>query len=290
MLIGNINISDLVNVVWILILLSFFFPFIMRRILTGQRMATIRVMEKKRQSRVITMIHRQETMSFLGIPIARYIDIEDSEAVLRAIRLTPPEMPIDLVLHTPGGLVLASEQIACALKRHTGKVTVFIPHYAMSGGTLVALSAKEIVLDNNAVLGPVDPQLGGQQNYYPASSILKALETPNPNRDDHILILGDVARKAIDQVYNTVFNLLLEQHGKEKAAELAKTLSEGRWTHDYPIDFEQAKDLGLPVNDQVPKEIYDLMELYPQAGQRRPSVEFIPVPYLPPRSPGKGHR
>ncbi|VVB94947.1 Serine dehydrogenase proteinase [uncultured archaeon] len=290
MQIGNINISDLLNVVWILILLSFFIPFMQRRILTGQRMATIRVMEKKRQSRVITMIHRQETMSFLGIPIARYIDIEDSEAVLRAIRLTPPEMPIDLVLHTPGGLVLAAEQIACALKRHAGKVTVFIPHYAMSGGTLVALSADEIVLDNNAVLGPVDPQLGGQQSYYPAASILKALETPNPNRDDHILILGDVARKAIDQVYNTVYNLLLEQHGKEKADELARTLSEGRWTHDYPIDFEQAKALGLPVNDQVPKEIYDLMELYPQAGQRRPSVEFIPVPYMPPRTPGKGQR
>ena len=114
--------------------------------------------------------------------------------------------------------------------------------------------------------------------------------SPNPNRDDHILILGDVARKAIDQVYNTVYNLLLEQHGKEKADELARTLSEGRWTHDYPIDFEQAKALGLPVNDQVPKEIYDLMELYPQAGQRRPSVEFIPVPYMPPRTQGKGQR
>lgn len=248
MLIGNLNISDLLNVVWILILISVFIPVIQKRFLAARRFSVMQSMEKLRQSRVITMIHRQETMSFLGIPIARYIDIEDSEVVLRAIRMTPPEMPIDLVLHTPGGLVLAAEQIACALKRHTGKVTVFIPHYAMSGGTLVALSADEIVMDSNAVLGPVDPQLGGQQNYYPASSILKALEQPNPNRDDHILILGDVARKAIGQVYNTVYNLLLEQHGKEKAAELARTLSEGRWTHDYPIDFEQARDLGLPVN------------------------------------------
>lgn len=99
-------------------------------------------------------------MSFLGIPIVRYIDIEDSEQVLRAIRMTAPEMPIDLVLHTPGGLVLAAEQIACALKRHPGKVTVFVPHYAMSGGSLIAMAADEIVLDPNAVLGPIDPQLG----------------------------------------------------------------------------------------------------------------------------------
>ncbi|HEY9206519.1 MAG TPA: hypothetical protein VIO58_11430 [Candidatus Methanoperedens sp.] len=283
------NISDILNIVWILLLISFFIPVMQKRLLAAKRFSTIQSMERKRASRVITMIHRQETMSLLGIPIARYIDIEDSEAVLRAIRMTPPEMPIDLVLHTPGGLVLAAEQIACALKRHKGKVTVFIPHYAMSGGMLVALAADEIVMDPNAVLGPVDPQLGGQMGYYPAASILKALEQPNPNRDDQTLILGDVARKAIDQVYTTVYDLLLEHHTPEKAGELAKMLSEGRWTHDYPIDFEKALEMGLPVSGLVFKEIYELMELYPQAGMRRPSVEFIPTPYLPPsRTPGKG--
>ncbi len=285
----ELNISDLLNIVWILLLLQFFLPFLQKRMLTARRLSTIKSLERSRQSRVITMIHRQETMSFLGIPIARYIDIEDSEAVLRAIRMTPPDMPIDLVLHTPGGLVLASEQIACALKRHTGKVTVFIPHYAMSGGTLVAMAADDIVMDPNAVLGPVDPQLGSQQGAYPAVSILKALEQPNPNRDDQTLILGDMAGKAINQVYNTVYNLLLEHNTPEKASELARMLSEGRWTHDYPIDFEQAKEMGLPVNEKMPMEVYDLMELYPQSGMRRPSVEFIPTPYLPPpRQPGKG--
>jgi ClpP class serine protease len=249
----------------------------------------MRHLEKKRQSRVITMIHRQETMNLLGFPVARYIDIEDSEHVLRAIRMTPTEMPIDLVLHTPGGLVLASEQIACALKRHKGKVTVCVPHYAMSGGTLVALSADEIVMDPDAVLGPVDPQLGSPPaGYYPAASILKALEQPNPNRDDQTIILGDVAKKAIGQVYETVRTLLLEHQTQEKAAELAKMFSEGRWTHDYPIDFEQAKAMGLPVSDQMPEEVYELMELYPQARQQRPGVEFIPVPYRTPATPGQG--
>ena len=158
----------------------------------------------------------------------------------------------------------------------------------MSGGTLVAMAADEIVLDPNAVLGPVDPQLGDQQGYYPAASIIKALEQPNPNRDDHILILGDVARKAIDQVYQTVYNLLLKHNTPPKANELAKMLSEGRWTHDYPIDFVQAREMGLPVNDQMPKEIYELMDFYPQSGMRRPSVEFVPVPYRPSApSPGK---
>jgi ClpP class serine protease len=179
--------NDVLSILWLLILLQAFVPLLQKRLLLARRQMAIRAIEVRRKSRVITMIHRQETMSLLGFPIARYIDIEDSERVLRAIRLTPPEMPIDLVLHTPGGLVLAAEQIACALKRHPGEVTVFVPHYALSGGTLIALAADRIVMDPNAVLGPVDPQLGGPQgSYYPAASILKALEqpkyTPQPGR------------------------------------------------------------------------------------------------------------
>ena len=280
----NLNITD---ILWVFVFISFFIPVIQKRMLLLKRQMIMRSIETKRNSRVISMIHRQEVMSFFGFPLARYIDIEDSEAVLRAIRMTPHDMQIDLVLHTPGGLVLAAEQIACALKRHKGKVTVFIPHYAMSGGSLIAMAADEIVMDPNAVLGPVDPQLGGPQGYYPAVSILKALEQPNPNRDDQTLILGDVAKKAIDQVYEAVYSLLLEHNTPEKAAELARMLSEGRWTHDYPIDFEQAKELGLPVNDGMLMEVYGLMELYQQSGMRRPSVEFIPTPYMPHVPPGK---
>lgn len=286
------------NILGILILISLFimllFPYLQRRSVLIRRLSTMKDIEKKRNSRLITMIHRQETMSFLGLPIRRYIDIEDSEQVLRVIRMTPPDKPIDIILHTPGGLVLASEQIACALKRHKGKVTVFVPHYAMSGGTLIALSADEIVMDPDAVLGPVDPQLGSAfAGSYPAASILKALQQPNPNRDDQTLILGDVAKKAIDQVYEVVYDLVKEKMPEEKARELAEAMSSGHWTHDYPISFDQAKSLGFPVNDQLPAEMYDLMELYPQSGQRRPSVEFIPTPHLPPSTPshkGEQHR
>ncbi len=282
--------GDIVNIIWILVLLQVFIPLIQQRMQAARRLTAIRAIETRRKSRVITMIHRQETMSLLGLPIARYIDIEDSEQVLRAVRLTPPEMPIDLILHTPGGLVLAAEQIAWALKRHKGDVTVFVPHYAMSGGTLIALAADKIVMDPDAVLGPVDPQLGGQQGgYYPAASILKALEQPNPNRDDQTLILADIARKALRQVHQTVYNLLLEHQAPEKADELARTLSDGRWTHDYPINHDEAKSLGLPVSDAMPREVYELMELYPQARQRRPGVEFIPAPYRPAApTPNKG--
>ncbi len=260
-------------------------PIVRQRMLEAARVRMLRSFEAKRGTRVIAMIHREETLAFLGFPLARYIDIHDSEEVLRAIKLTDPKVPIDLILHTPGGLVLATEQIAMALCRHPGKVTVFVPHYAMSGGTLLALAADEIVMDENAVLGPVDPQLG----QWPASSILKAVEQkPISEVDDETLIMADIARKAVGQIRSLIINIL--SHGQmphEKAEKLAEMLSSGVWTHDYPIGVAEAKDMGLQVNSEVPQEVYQLMSLFPQSGRGRPSVLYIPMPY-PTRPREKG--
>jgi ClpP class serine protease len=217
-------------------------------------------------------------MALFGLPFYRYITIEDSEQVLRAIRLTPSDVPIDLILHTPGGLVLASEQIAMALRAHPAPVTIFVPHYAMSGGTMIALAANNIVMDPNAVLGPVDPQLGE----FPAASIISVVETKRPKDiDDRTLMMADMARKAVVQVRDVLVLLLSAHFDMTKANELAATLSEGRWTHDYPITVSQARDMGFTISTNLPLEVYMLMDMYPQPNQRRPSVEYVPLPYVP---------
>ncbi|MDP8023923.1 MAG: ATP-dependent Clp protease proteolytic subunit, partial [Conexivisphaerales archaeon] len=148
---------------WIIFLLALITPWLSFKSLQGARLRLIASIERKYKYRVITMIHRQEKMGLLGFPIYRYIDIEDSEAIIRAIRTTPQNVPIMLILHTPGGLVLAASQIARALKQHKGEKVVVVPHYAMSGGTLISIAADKIIMDENAVLGPLDPQLGGPQ-------------------------------------------------------------------------------------------------------------------------------
>ncbi len=179
---------DFVNIFWIVSAILFFLsialPAIRKKILERGRLAKLKELEKQRGSRAITLIHRQEILSFLGFPFFRYIDIEDSEKILRAIRMTDPEIPIDLIVHTPGGLVLAAEQIAHASDRTEESAT----------------------------------------------------------------------------------------------EELADTLTAGKWTHDYPITVEEAEELGLPVNTEVPVAVYELMEMYPQTSQRRPSVQYIPMP------------
>ncbi len=269
----------------IIFLFGLLYPQIQHKTLLGNRLALIKKLEKKRGTRVITMIHRQEKIGLFGIPFFKFIDIEDSEEILRAIRLTPKDVPIDLVLHTPGGLVLASTQIAKALKDHPAKTTVIIPHYAMSGGTLIALSADEIIMDPHAVLGPVDPQLADSEGgAVPAASILKAVEVKGPeNVEDETLMKADVAEKAITQVKQIVYELLEGKMDDEKREEIAERLSRGHWTHDYPITLEEAKKLGLKISTDVPEEVYTLMSMYPQSSQRRPSVEFIPIPYQSPR-------
>ncbi|MBP1911060.1 ClpP class serine protease [Thermococcus stetteri] len=250
-------------------------PQLQFRALQVARARLMAQLARKRNSTVIAMIHRQESIGLFGIPVYRFISIEDSEEILRAIRAAPKDKPIDLIIHTPGGLVLAATQIARALKEHPAETRVIVPHYAMSGGTLIALAADKIIMDPNAVLGPVDPQLG----QYPAPSILKAVEKKGPEKvDDQTLILADVAEKAIKQVQDFVFSLLKDRYGEEKARELAQILTEGRWTHDYPITVDHAKELGLHVETDVPEEVYALMELYKQPVKQRGTVEFMPYP------------
>ena len=258
------------------LLLLFAVPIVQQQMTRARRLRAIRDIEAERRTRVIALIHRQERIGFLGIPLFRYIDINDSEEILRAIRLTPAEMPIDFIVHTPGGLILSSEQIAMALRRHRGKVTVFVPHYAMSGGTLLCLAADEVAMDENAVLGPVDPRIGE----YPAASILRVPRLKPPDKiDDTTFILVDIAAKAQNQMREFVTGLLRDRMTVEQADRLARLLTEGTWTHDYPITLEQARELGLPVTPGMPAGVYRLMDLFPQAMPRRPSVAYVPIPY-----------
>jgi ClpP class serine protease len=266
---------DVTSLFWLFFILIALQPVVTRHMLDAARRKLIARIEAKRGSRVILLAHRQETMSLLGFPLLRYIDITDSEEILRAIHMTDPEVPLDLVLHTPGGLVLASLQIARAIHAHPGKVTIFVPHYAMSGGTLIALAGDEIVMSPHAVLGPVDPQLG----QHPAVSVLAVVREKTVDKiDDETLMLADQAKKAIRQVEESLHQLLVGKCEPENAKRLARTLSEGRWTHDHPITFEEARDFGLCVSDQMPEEFMRLMSMYPQPVRRQPTVEYLPGP------------
>ena len=264
---------DPMTLLWVFIILISLQPLFHRKIIQAARRRAIVEIEKHLTNRVILIVHRMESMSILGIPFFRFIKMEDSEEVLRAIESTDENRDIDMVLHTPGGLALASLQIARAIRSHPANVRVIVPHYAMSGGTLIALAADEIIMSSNAVLGPVDPQLGE----YPAPSLKKLMQIKDVNEiEDRTIILADIAEKATRQLKEAIAEIMESNYGQAKAEQLADELTAGKWTHDYPITASRARDLGLSVSTVMPKEYMDLMKMYPQPMKRSRTVEYLP--------------
>lgn len=245
----------------------------MGRWFATRRAQAIRAIERAHGSRVITMIHRQEKRSLFGFNVSRNIDLEDAQTIIAAIKETPTEVPIDLIVHTPGGLVLAAMQIARAVEAHPAKVTVYVPVYAMSGGTLIALAADEIVLGEFSVLGPIDPQILG----LPAASIVKARDAKSADSVfDLTYVLADVSEKALAQVKRGAVELLTPRMEPKAAEALAEKLAGGHWTHDYALTASEASEIGLPVKVGMPLDIMELMKLYPQPVQSS-AVEFLPI-------------
>jgi ClpP class serine protease len=264
---------DFSTLLWVLLAFLALQPLLTGRWYTMRRAQAIRAIEKGHDTRVITMIHRQERAGLFGFSVGRHIDLEDAQTIIAAIKETPPDVPIDLILHTPGGLVLAAMQMARAVEAHPAKVTVYVPVYAMSGGTLIALAADEIVMGEFSMLGPIDPQIAG----LPAASIVKARDyKPSSDVWDLTVALADVSEKALAQVKKGAVELLTPRMEQGAAEALAEKLAGGHWTHDYALTAEEAKELGLPVKIGMPNDVLELMKLYPQPVQRS-GVEYLPI-------------
>ncbi len=89
---------DVGQLIWLVFIFSALQPVIKQRLLESPRKRLIAKVEERRRSRVILLVHRQETMSLLGFPLMRHIDINDSEEVMRACEMTDPEMPLDIAI------------------------------------------------------------------------------------------------------------------------------------------------------------------------------------------------
>jgi ClpP class serine protease len=260
----------LTALVWLIVLGLLVWPLVQRRTLLLRRAGGLERLGRTRGSRALSLIAHRETYRLCGFPVITRDVLDTPEAVLREIARTPVRTPIDLVLHAQHGHALAAEQIAHALVRHAGRVTVFVPYHATGPALLIALAADEIVLDPNAVLGPVSPQIGP----YPAPSLLLLAEEKGTNAMyDESLILADQANKAMVQVQALIAELLVARHPDfEDAPKIAAELTGKNWTAHYPILFEEAQRLSLPVSDALPPEVHALMELYDTTAASRPST------------------
>ena len=95
------------DIFWIFIMITALQPVVSQQLMNAMRARKIARLEAMRNSRVILLVHRQETMRLLGFP--RYIDISDSEKVLRAIQLTDDDVPLDLITRALRNTLATSE-------------------------------------------------------------------------------------------------------------------------------------------------------------------------------------
>ena len=273
----SINEITIMNILTFLAVLFFLYIFVYPqsqiRAVKRKRLAHINNMERQWGTRVLTMIHRKEAISMFGVPIYQFIDIEDAEQILRGIRKAG-DRPIDLILHTPGGHMHASIQIARALKDHKGHTRVMIPHYSMSGGTIIALAADEIIMDSEAAIGPIDPQVGDLiRGTFPAPSWIYAASQKGTEADDITFVMSDISQKAIKLTRDVALELLEGSiEDEDKLKNIVNKLVSGEMVHIAPISAAEAIELGLPVSTNLPEEVHDLMELYKSA---KTTVEYL---------------
>lgn len=254
--------------------------------LVKMREALVKEIERSRQSKVITLVHRHE-MKGHGGEDDQYITIDNTEEILQTIHSTEEGTRIDFIVHCPGGMVLPAEQIALALRSHRGGVSAMVPYYAMSGATLICLAADEVMMEPFSVLGPLDPQIGE----FPSPSILRLVEAkPVQFISDEMLIFADIAEKALCQMREFVTSLLSEKIGIQEGKKVAEYLTGGYLTHDAAITYEKLKSLGLPAKLGVPAEVHRFMKMHRLVQRWSPSSSLGggPLWYWPPVGPGRG--
>jgi len=274
----TISLWDLTSLIFLLFFLFvIIYPQSQLKRIRIQRMAKLIAMEKRHDCKVLTIIHRREAISILGMPAYQFIDEEDAEQVLRWIRKYK-DYPLELILHTPGGQLLASVQIARALRKHPKKTRVIIPHYSMSGGTVIALAVDEIVMAKDAVIGPIDPQIGDfLRGVYPAPSWIYAAETKKENAADTTIVMSDISRKALKLTRDVATELLEGKiqagpAGENRLDNVVEKLVSGELIHSTPLSASQAKELGLPVSTDFPEDVHEFMKLFRPVKR---SVQFV---------------
>jgi ClpP class serine protease len=266
------------DIFWFFFMFTALQPVLRQRMLEAMRTRKIARLEKKRNSRVILLVHRQETMRFLGFPLARYIDINDSEEVLRANQMTDGEVPLDMWSFTlPAGWFWRRS-------RSRKPFATTNPRSPSSCRTTPCREARLLrsrPTKSSCASTPSSAlSIRNSEIRRPRPCSRSSEQKPVAEIDDQTLIRADIGRKAIAQVKQAAAGLLQRTLPTDRAEALAEKLATGTWTHDYPIWATTAKELGLPVRTDMPNEVLDLMSLYPQPvrAQGGGGVEYLPAP------------
>lgn len=194
------------------------------------------------------------------------VNDSDKNGLMATIHELKKKKGLDLILHTPGGAIAATESFVYYLRAIFGTdIRVFVPQIAMSAGTMIALAAREIFMGKHSNLGPVDPQIFG----LPAHAIVEEFERAKeevaadpksipiwqPIIAKYTPTMIGEAEKAIDWAQEIVKDWLMtgmfegDSKAEKKADKVLEQLGDPAISksHDRHISYERAKAMGLNV-------------------------------------------
>lgn len=180
-------------------------------------------------------------------PTAADVSINDKDinAFMEAVYKLDKSKGVDLILHTPGGDIAATEKIIDYLHSiFNGDIRAIVPQMAMSAGSMIAVSCKEIMMGRQSCLGPFDPQIGGVA----CQSVLKEFEKAKEDirQNPHALGLWQV----IFSKYNPTFLVTCEQ-----ATELSDDLADEILSKNFP-DKNTRKNILKAFNNNTTTKVH----------------------------------
>lgn len=224
---------------------------------------------------------------------------EDKNGFMMAVHQLDKTLGLDLVIHTPGGHIAATQSIVDYLhKMFQNNIRCVVPQIAMSAGTMIACSCKEILLGKHSNLGPIDPQYAGVPAYGVLEEFRKAYSEVKKDPDKikvwqpilgkyHPTFLGEcqnAIRWSNDFVRNELANNMFkgEPDGVLKAGRVVKALSNYRKnrSHSRHIHVDECIGMGLKVIQiEEDKELQDLIltvhHCYMHSLMNTPSFKMI---------------
>jgi hypothetical protein len=227
------------------------------------------------------------------------INDEDKNGFMTAVNKLDRSLGLDLILHTPGGELAATESIVDYLRKIFGtNIRAIIPQIAMSAGTMIACSCRSIVMGKQSNLGPVDPQFGQISAAGVIDEFKKAYEeikTEPQKAQIWQFVIGRYAPSFLGQCENAVErakqfvrdslkrNMLSTLANKEEVAEaIVKALTDfsGNKGHDKHIHYDECVDMGLTIEPLEDSQEYQdlvlsLHHCYMNALMNTPAFKII---------------
>lgn len=202
---------------------------------------------------------------WLDRPKARLASVNDKDVTgfMANIHTLDRSKGLDLILHTPGGDIAATEAIVNYLKQMFGNdIVAIVPQIAMSAGTMMAFSCQEIIMGKQSSLGPTDPQINGMPCQAVVSEFDEArveiLENPNSSHLWQFILskyhptLLSACRNAIELSDNLITEWLktnMFESDIDKALKIAEYFSshQENKTHGRHVPIQRCQELGLKI-------------------------------------------